>query len=350
MSKSFFGAWLAFACFFGGATSALAYNCPNGCGSQCMQTVFGVSNVNPVCQAACQSWKHLNCHDLGNLNPIASACGEIGANAYIGGSNTMFGRSVGKRRRHLTLEERTILKSTYNMDLLKRAELHFGVPPLDRIGGGAVNISPGSEAQTFGYNIYLRHANADANVGNTGWMMLLGHELKHVEQFVNRGESLNRFGRDYFEGYCNAGMSYNGIPMERAAFGMEQNISNSTVAFFAAGGIKATDTKMALTCISNKTDFTVKYQAHWSDGSWTSYTLTPNQWRSHTWNYDFANENRSPKFYVRFDENLQQTGSQYQSYYLTQFSAVDSDCNRQRQHEEFKYTDNRAKINLFRNY
>ncbi len=344
MKNRLFGSLISVAMLFAGA--AFGYNCDDGCGSQCRVTVGGITQTNPLCQASCQTWKHANCH---GLNPVASACGEIGANAYIGASNTMFGRSVGKRRRHLTFEEKTILKDLYGEEVLTKTELHFGVQPMDKIGGGSVQISPGSVAQTYGYNVYIKNPNADAVVNST-WIELLAHEMKHVNQFVNRGRSLNRFGRDYFEGYCNSGLNYNKIPMEKEAFGIEDDARAELTQFRNRGGLLSTDKRHALTCISNKTNFEVKYQAHWADGSWTSYTVAPNAWRSHYHNYVYANENRSPKFYVRFDYALKVDGSQWKEYVINQFASPHTDCNRQSQHEEFKYTNDRKEINLYRNY
>jgi len=344
MKISFVGFLISAAVAFSGA--AFGYNCDDSCGSQCRVVVGGITQTNPLCQASCQTWKHANCHDL---NPVGSACGEIGANAYAGASNTMFSRSVGKRRRHLSFEERTILKDLYNEDVLMGTELHFGVQPMDKIGGGAVQISGGSLAQTYGYNVYIKNPNADASLNST-WIELLAHEMKHVQQFANRGHNLSRFGRDYFEGYCNAGMNYNRIPMEREAFGIENSARNELQQFHNHGGILPTDKRHALTCISNKTNFEVKYQAHWANGSWQSFTVAPGGWRSHYHNYVYANENRSPKFYVRFDYDLKVDGSQFKEYLIGQFASPHTDCDRQSQHEEFKYTNDRKEINLYRNY
>jgi len=48
--------------------------------------------------------------------------------------------------------------------------------------------------------------------------MLLGHEMAHTLQYVNRGRSLRAFGRDYFEGFDHAepgiGTDYSKNPME----------------------------------------------------------------------------------------------------------------------------------------
>jgi hypothetical protein len=329
------------------APGAFAYNCDQGCGDQCyVDTPFG-SNINPLCQASCQTWKHGNCH---NLTPQA-ACGSVGSAGYLGASNTMWERSVGKRRRFLTFEEKTILKDMYPIEQLKRTLLHFGVQPMDKIGGGAFKMSAGSEAQTYGYHVYFKDRESVATAYNVSWIALLAHESKHVQQYVDRGESLTKFGRHYFEGWCANGFSYNRIPMEREAAAVESRASDLARTFYSNGGIQATDNRLSMSCIQNLTNFELHYQTRWRDtGEWERFTLTPGQWRSHYWNYAYANQNSSPKLYVKFDHDLRADGSQYKEYWLKKFSRPTSDCNLINEREQFKYTDNNTKIDLFKNY
>jgi hypothetical protein len=329
------------------APGAFAYTCDQGCGDQCwIETPFG-GNINPLCQASCQTWKHANCH---NLTP-QSACGSVGAAGYLNASNTMWERSVGKKRRPMTFEEITILKDMYPVDQLRRTMLHFGVQPMDKIGGGAFKMSAGSEAQTYGYHIYFKDRESVATAYNVSWIQLLAHESKHVQQYRDRGESLTKFGRHYFEGWCANGFKYNRIPMEREAFNVEDNAKALAERFFSSGGIQPGDNRLSITCLSNTTSFPIKYFARWKEtGDWELYTIEPGRWRSHYWNYSYANQNSSPKLYVKFDFDLNEGGSQFKEYWLTRFARPDSDCNRMREREEFKTTDNGTKIDLFKNY
>ncbi len=329
------------------APAAMAYNCDQGCGDQCwVDTPFG-ANINPLCQAACQTWKHGSCH---NLTPQA-ACGSVGAAAYLAASNTMWERSVGKTRRFMTVAEMTILKDMYPIDQLKHTMLHFGVQPLDKIGGGAFKMSAGSEAQTYGYHVYFKDRESVATQYNVSWIRLLAHESQHVRQYVARGESLTKFGRHYFEGWCANGFKYSKIPMEKEAEGMEDQAENLARAFYSNGGIQSTDNLMSVACLSNKTNIKIHYQARWREsGEWEKYEIEPGTWRSHLWKYSYANENSSPKFYVKFDYDLVTNGAQMKEYFLNKWARENSDCNQMAKKEEFKKTDNDSKLDLFRNY
>lgn len=75
--------------------------------------------------------------------------------------------------------------------------------------------------------------------------------------------------------------------------------------------------------LTNHTSTTIKYKYKiGSKGNWRSRSIAPGrkQWFSHR--YDFAGENRSTKFYIRFDSDLRGGRTFYIQYYLKRRAAV----------------------------
>ena len=56
--------------------------------------------------------------------------------------------------------------------------------------------------------------------------------------------------------------------------------------------------------IENPTKVTIRLQHKWGDGQWTTDTLKPGEKKWFWWTYNRPNEDKSPRFYVRFDSDL----------------------------------------------
>lgn len=64
------------------------------------------------------------------------------------------------------------------------------------------------------------------------------------------------------------------------------------------------DNWYAVVTIENPTSMTIHYSFRWGDGEWEDFTLEPGDVRWHSWEYDYANQNESPRPYVRYDRDL----------------------------------------------
>lgn len=81
----------------------------------------------------------------------------------------------------------------------------------------------------------------------------------------------------------------------------------------------------ALACVSTATGDTIYFEYRWGNDDWTSVTAEPDQWQMLMWNYDYRNENRSPRLQVRYDDDM----SDYENYVVTDleaFAADGEDC------------------------
>jgi Domain of unknown function (DUF4157) len=96
------------------------------------------------------------------------------------------------------------VKITYNAQLLDRWS-HDGKET--HIGG------VDSIAQTYCDRIYLRDS---PKPNDTDRLVLLAHELTHAQQCQAFG-GLSQFGFQYFQGYQQAGQSYEHNPLEKSA-------------------------------------------------------------------------------------------------------------------------------------
>ncbi len=154
-------------------------------------------------------------------NPFKKAIAHLwsssGAAGYPIAANFMIANNLGalKPSRPISDSERPLLEPPFGF--LDRVRIHFNATLLDAIGGGRIGgfegpqiNQHGSDGQTFGFDIYIRPG-ADG-------IQLIAHELVHVRQFVDRGESLAKFGYDYFRGYYEAGQNYPNNRMENEAY------------------------------------------------------------------------------------------------------------------------------------
>jgi len=62
--------------------------------------------------------------------------------------------------------------------------------------------------------------------------------------------------------------------------------------------------RFAVVGIENTTHVTIRLQHKWGDGQWKRDVLPPGGRKWFWWTYAHANDNRSPRFHVRFDSDL----------------------------------------------
>ncbi len=65
--------------------------------------------------------------------------------------------------------------------------------------------------------------------------------------------------------------------------------------------------RYGLVCIYNPTQLNITYLTHRGKGNFTSTTLGPEQSEMHWWEFKYANQDSTPRLYIKFDS---QVGSQ----------------------------------------
>lgn len=84
--------------------------------------------------------------------------------------------------------------------------------------------------------------------------------------------------------------------------------------------------RFALACIGTKTGSTINFAYRWGkSGEWTEASIRPGKWQLMMWNYDRANENRSPPLQVRYDDDM----TDYDNFVVTDieaYAASKQDC------------------------
>lgn len=61
------------------------------------------------------------------------------------------------------------------------------------------------------------------------------------------------------------------------------------------------DNWYASVTIANPTRNDIHYQFRWGDGAWKRYSIPPGATMTHTYDYEYANQNRSPRPCISFD-------------------------------------------------
>jgi opacity protein-like surface antigen len=93
-----------------------------------------------------------------------------------------------------------------------------------------------------------------------------------------------------------------------------------------------------LVCIHNDTDLTISFRYRWGNGSWTTAQVQPGYVRPIWWEYDYANQDRSPNLSIRFDRDLS-SDSSIKSYNLETSSAPTINCRDYGRDYHFDYAD-----------
>lgn len=195
-------------------TSSLqAFSCGENCNIKCKKGFLG-DLVDPICFSGCKAWQLAKCYYLSD--PLATAFGEAGSKMYREAAS--FTRNKNDKFRGLSRIEKGILRPFYG-DLVDEVEIYDPARLMSEWGGGAYAIELGQYGgQTFGKRIYLDDTRDYTDISR---VVLLGHELCHTEQFIKRGSSFEKFGRDYFEGFAKGGGCSNNH-MEKECVAKEQ--------------------------------------------------------------------------------------------------------------------------------
>ncbi|MEQ8789445.1 MAG: DUF4157 domain-containing protein [Pirellulaceae bacterium] len=140
---------------------------------------------------------------------------QLGSVMYVAISRTMKERSPKGEAISRSLKNRLAKHFEEQID---HVNLHWGVELPDEYAANRIKISitgTESEAQTYGYDIYLRWKKEELT--EEAAFYLLAHELEHVRQFESNDKSLAKFGYEYFKKLYDARFDYESNEYEVAA-------------------------------------------------------------------------------------------------------------------------------------
>jgi hypothetical protein len=90
----------------------------------------------------------------------------------------------------------------------------------------------------------------------------------------------------------------------------------------ATNAAQALDNHYAVVNIRNPTNVTLYYQFRWGENSdWQSFSVGPRSVMTHSYPYDFPNQNRSPTPQIRFHYNPNEAIPRFQVYNLQAYAA-----------------------------
>lgn len=248
---------------------------------------------------------------------------EAGRYAYSAAAVTMQTRNANRPEEALPRIEREALRKFFG-GLVDRVAVQWGADPVNEWSVGGYKVFLGgeeAEAQTYGYNIYVR--SAKENFSARDRLETLAHELVHVEQFERFGKSLSEFGYNYFREYKRAGQNYRNNKLEAEAYDRVDSISDELVAgynslrkppVFCLVGVDGVVT------IRNSTTATISYKIRWSSTeAFKTYTLKPKIRRTHSTNNGCGEDALFPQ--ISFDQSFSK-GFQAKNYNLTYASLI----------------------------
>ena len=77
--------------------------------------------------------------------------------------------------------------------------------------------------------------------------------------------------------------------------------------------------------ITNDTNDTINYSVCWGDEGWKSWSVKPGETMYHWYKYRYANQNRSPRPYVKFDADLT-SGNYFEKRWATALATAHKKC------------------------
>jgi hypothetical protein len=149
--------------------------------------------------------------------------GETGATVLPLAANIMHLRNP--QNQGLTPEQKKYLQPFFG-DLVDRVKISYNAQLMDRWSTLDQEIHIGeidSLAQTYGLDIYVR---SPYELRNRKQLILLSHELVHVQQYLRFG-NISKFGYEYFSAYYKAGKKYALNPLEIEAKSMEKKFAQT---------------------------------------------------------------------------------------------------------------------------
>jgi hypothetical protein len=149
------------------------------------------------------------------LSAGEAAFAEAGGHAYAAAAAVVAARN--QELRHLPTEissgHKLALRAQFG-DLVDKARVTYSAWTLEGFSVLGQRIGASAQGQAYGYQIYVKAARDD---DADTLLRRLAHELQHVRQFVDAGESLVLFGNRYFRAYYRAGFRYARNDMEEEA-------------------------------------------------------------------------------------------------------------------------------------
>lgn len=142
--------------------------------------------------------------------------GEAGRFAYPSAAAVMSKRSPTGEP--LSMEYRAALRPFFG-DTVDRVTIHWSTDPLDKWAADKFKVtfsSVDTEAQTFGHDIYVKHAKGEQDQEYE--LAIMAHELVHTQQFERYGNSFSDFGYHYFKQYKRANLNYENNKLEIEAY------------------------------------------------------------------------------------------------------------------------------------
>jgi hypothetical protein len=168
---------------------------------------------------------------------------------------------------------------------------------------------------------------------------------------------MQRFGREYFEGWCKANFRYQDNVYEREAFTIDQRIEKVATDYYQNRENRSVSRERrqhppqrrtpkhnnyVAVCVSNKTQVNLNYEFRWGSSAWQSFSVEPSTTRGHYFN----KSSNSPTPFIKFDQDMTR-GVHIKEYHLNKWEVTAPACNIQ-QKEEFKIQG--SMLDLYRNY
>lgn len=158
---------------------------------------------------------------------------------------------------------------------LDRIRVHWSALPFNSWNvGGREKVLAGkqADAQTFGYQIYVR--DPDASPLDFSRVSVLVHELVHVKQYLRHKSSLEDFGYEYGKDYKRANEVYEDNPMEKEAFDFEdahaQDVYDAYTRLLASVPKPSSSVKRIGVSFTNRTTAVVQFHLNGGKGLDTS--------------------------------------------------------------------------------
>lgn len=142
---------------------------------------------------------------------------ELGGAAYVAAADVMKVKNKNRSLKPLDAFQKGWLRSNFG-SLVDKVRVIYGAVLIPSINVDFVSLNTSTKAQTFGNRVYLK---SSYKPGDIEQLVYLAHEMVHVRQFHQHGESFYSFGKAYFRGFYQAGFSYAKNPMEAEAFEFE---------------------------------------------------------------------------------------------------------------------------------
>ncbi|MCI5178390.1 MAG: hypothetical protein D3911_03505 [Candidatus Electrothrix sp. AW3_4] len=165
-----------------------------------------------------QCREELRNFDKQRLDLMKGVVGDL----CVENSKVTLSRNINKSRNKLSNVQVYYLKKYFG-DLIYKVQFIWDSNLNDHITYQGRTLKSGSEAQTYGYNVYM----FDKNQKNDTWQILtMAHELYHVKQYEYYGNSIQKYCNNYMWQWVEGGFSYHDIKMEVEAYSGEYKFAS----------------------------------------------------------------------------------------------------------------------------